>query len=156
MSATMIEEGKIAPDFELPDQTGKLVKLSSFRGRKVVLYFYSKDDTPGCTREACSFRDSMADLKGRGAEVIGISRDDKLSHQKFIEKYSLPFILLSDEQSEVCKLYDVYKLKNMYGKESMGIVRSTFAIDEQGNIKKIFRKVSVDGHAQEVLQAIGG
>lgn len=151
----MIEEGKIAPDFELPDQTGKLVKLSSFRGRKVVLYFYPKDDTPGCTTEACGFRDVMADLRGRGVEVIGVSRDDKISHQKFIEKYSIPFTLLSDEKTDVCKLYDVYKLKNMYGKESMGIVRSTFVIDEQGSIKKIFRKVSVDGHTQEVLQAIG-
>jgi peroxiredoxin Q/BCP len=153
MSESVVEGAK-APNFTLPDQDGKLVKLSEFQGREVVLYFYPRDDTPGCTREACGFRDSFSEIKRKGAVILGVSRDDQDSHQKFISKYNLPFTLLSDKDSQVSKMYGVYKLKNLYGKESWGIERSTFIIDEKGILKKIFRKVSVDGHTTEVLDAL--
>jgi peroxiredoxin Q/BCP len=151
---TELVEGMPAPDFHLPDSQGKQHSLTDYRGSKIVLYFYPRDDTPGCTREACSFRDNFGSIKARGAVILGVSRDDEDSHQAFASKYSLPFTLLSDRDTQVCKMYGVYKLKNLYGKESWGIERSTFIIDEKGILKKIFRKVSVDGHTTEVLDAL--
>jgi peroxiredoxin Q/BCP len=150
-----LKEGDIAPDFELPSSEGKKVRLSSSRGKKVVLYFYPADDTPGCTREACAFRDNMPKFEGLDAVVLGVSADSRDSHRRFIEKYSLNFTLLSDEKLKVHRLYDTWKLKSQYGKEYWGTERSTFIIDERGRIKKIFRKVKVDSHDDEVLKALG-
>jgi peroxiredoxin Q/BCP len=147
----MPEIGDKAPDFTTRDQNGNTVKLSDFKGKKVALYFYPKDDTPGCTKEACSFRDNFAEVKKAGIVVLGVSGDSQAAHQKFIGKYSLPFTLLSDPEKEVLNLYEVYKEKNMYGKISMGIVRTTFLIDEQGKIVHIFKKPKTDIHAEEVL-----
>lgn len=147
----MVNVGEIAKDFTLKDQKGKSVKLSDFKGKKIALYFYPKDDTPGCTKEACSFRDNYSKLLENNIAVIGISNDDSDSHQKFIDKYSLPFSLLADTEKEVVFLYDVYKEKNLYGKKSMGIVRSTFLIDENFNIVHIFKKPKTEIHADEVL-----
>lgn len=152
--AKELASGDAAPDFALPDQSGNPISLKSLKGKQVVLYFYPKDDTPGCTKEACGFRDSMARLTKAGAVVIGISLDGKEAHQKFIAKYSLPFTLLSDEDATVAKVYNVYKQKNMYGKKYWGIERSTFVIDEKGKIKEVFRKVKVDGHVDEVLASL--
>ncbi|HSE58175.1 MAG TPA: thioredoxin-dependent thiol peroxidase [Nitrospiraceae bacterium] len=152
--AKELASGDAAPEFALPDQSGKPVSLKSLKGKQVVLYFYPKDDTPGCTKEACGFRDSMARLTKSGAVVIGVSLDGKVAHQKFIAKYSLPFTLLSDEDAAVAKAYGVYKQKNMYGKKYWGIERSTFVIDEKGKIKEVFRKVKVDGHVDEVLASL--
>ncbi|CAI4031532.1 putative peroxiredoxin bcp [Nitrospira tepida] len=152
--AKELASGDAAPEFALPDQSGKPVSLKSLKGKQVVLYFYPKDDTPGCTKEACGFRDSMARLTKSGAVVIGVSLDGKEAHQKFIAKYSLPFTLLSDEDAAVAKAYGVYKQKNMYGKKYWGIERSTFVIDEKGKIKEVFRKVKVDGHVDEVLASL--
>ncbi|MGI6457071.1 MAG: thioredoxin-dependent thiol peroxidase [bacterium] len=151
---TQLTEGTPAPDFTLPASNGENVSLSDFKGRQVVLYFYPRDNTPGCTTQACSFRDHISTIEDKGAIVLGVSRDSLKSHQKFIEKFNLPFLLLSDENEEVCKRYDVMKEKNMYGKKVMGIERSTFIIDEDGKIKKIFRKVKVDGHTDEVLKIL--
>jgi thioredoxin-dependent peroxiredoxin len=131
------------------------VKLSSLRGKNVVLYFYPKDDTPGCTREACSFRDNLPRFKGADATILGVSSDSLESHHRFIDKYSLNFDLLSDEDLKVHKLYDTWKLKNLYGRDYWGTERSTFVIDPRGRIKKVFRKVKVDGHEAEVMQALG-
>ncbi|PSN86795.1 thioredoxin-dependent thiol peroxidase [Candidatus Marsarchaeota G1 archaeon BE_D] len=150
--STEIAEGMEAPDFELKDQKGNVISLKNFRGKKVVLYFYPKDDTPGCTKEACSFRDNMDKIIEKGAIVIGISNDDLKSHEKFSKKYNLNFSLLSDVDRRVSIKYGVYKKKNLYGKIVWGIERSTFIIDEQGKIKKIFRKVNVEGHVDEVLK----
>jgi len=150
-----LKEGDMAPDFELPSSDGKLVRLGSKRGSQVVLYFYPEDDTPGCTREACSFRDNMPKLGGLGAVVLGISKDSTASHRKFIDKYSLNFTLLSDERLKVHRLYDTWRLKNMYGREYWGTERSTFIIDREGRIRRIMRKVKVDGHELEVLKALG-
>jgi peroxiredoxin Q/BCP len=152
--AKELTNGDAAPDFVLPDQSGRSVSLKSFKGKQVVLYFYPKDDTPGCTKEACGFRDSMARATKAGAVVIGVSLDGQESHQKFIAKYSLPFPLLSDEDAAVAKAYGVYKQKNMYGKKHWGIERSTFVIDEKGKLKAMFRKVKVDGHVDEVLSSL--
>lgn len=152
--AKKLAEGDTAPDFELPSSSGKPVKLSSLRGKNVVLYFYPEDDTPGCTREACSFRDDLPRFKGIDATVLGVSKDSLESHRKFIQKYSLNFDLLSDEGLKVHKLYDTWKLKNLYGREYWGTERSTFVIDPRGKVKKIFRKVKVDGHDEEVLKAL--
>ena len=152
--AKELASGDAAPEFALPDQSGKPVSLKSLKGKQVVLYFYPKDDTPGCTKEACGFRDSMARLTKSGAVVIGVSLDGKEAHQKFIAKYSLPFTLLSDEDAAVAKAYGVYKQKNMYGKKYWGIERSTFVIDEKGKIKEVFRKVKVDGHIDDVLASL--
>ncbi len=149
-----LEVGDKAPEFSLPDQDGKTVSLKSFRGRQVVLYFYPKDDTPGCTKEACGFRDSRDSIKRAGAVVLGVSLDDGTSHQKFIAKYGLPFSLLSDEDARISKAYGVYKQKNMYGKKYWGIERSTFVIDPAGKLKAIFKRVKVDGHLDEVLAAL--
>ena len=149
----MLNEGDIAPDFTTRDQSGNEVKLSDFRGRRVVLYFYPKDDTPGCTKQACSLRDSYDAFEEKGIKVLGVSNDDEASHQKFISKFSLPFDLLADTEKEIVNAYGVYGEKNMYGKKYMGINRTTFLIDEAGKIKKIFKKVNVDEHADEVLKA---
>jgi peroxiredoxin Q/BCP len=146
--------GDKAPEFSLPDQDGRAVSLKSLKGRQVVLYFYPKDDTPGCTKEACGFRDSKAALAKHEAVVLGISLDGPESHRKFIEKFRLPFSLLSDERAEVSKAYGVYKPKTLYGKKFWGIERSTFVIDPAGKLKAIFRKVKVDQHVDEVLAAL--
>src|ERR671937_1445757 len=150
----MVEEGKTAPDFELASDTGERVSLSSFRGKPVVLYFYPKDDTPGCTTQACGIRDVYSDFRERGAVVLGVSPDDEASHAKFKEKYSLPFTLLADPQHEVSELYGVWKERNLYGKKSMGIERSTFVIDPEGKVAKVMRRVKPDTHAADVLAAL--
>ena len=144
--------GDPAPDFKLPASNGTEVSLKDFIGKKsVILYFYPKDDTPGCTKEACGFRDGIRSLEKEGAVVLGVSRDSVESHLKFIDKYTLPFLLLSDEDTVVCKAYGVYKLKNMYGKTSWGIQRTTFVIDKKGKIANVYEKVPVETHAQEIL-----
>jgi peroxiredoxin Q/BCP len=153
MMAELAEGGK-APEFSLPDDSGRTVNLKDFRGRPVVLYFYPKDDTPGCTKEACGFRDATSSLQKTGAVVLGVSLDGAAAHQKFKAKYGLPFPLLSDEAASVSKQYGVYKQKNLYGRRSWGIERSTFIIDPAGRIKTIYRKVKVDGHVDEVLSAL--
>jgi peroxiredoxin Q/BCP len=152
--AAELKVGDKAPDFSLKNESGKTVALKSLRGKQVVLYFYPKDDTPGCTKEACGFRDSMAPIRKTGAVVLGVSLDDEASHQKFIAKYDLPFSLLVDEDIKVSKAYGVYVQKNMYGKKYWGIERSTFVIDPEGQLSAIFRKVKVDGHVREVLAAL--
>lgn len=149
-----VEEGETAPDFSLPADDGREVKLSEFRGRPVVLYFYPKDDTPGCTREACAFRDRTADLKDEGAVVLGVSPDDVTSHGRFRDKYSLNFPLLADTDHQVAERYGAWREKNMYGKISMGIQRSTFLIDREGKVRKVWKAVSVDGHDEQVLKAL--
>ncbi|HEX8285870.1 MAG TPA: thioredoxin-dependent thiol peroxidase [Pyrinomonadaceae bacterium] len=149
----MINEGDAAPDFEATDAEGNAVKLSDLSGRKVVLYFYPKDDTPGCTKEACSFRDSFAEFERRGIKVLGVSTDDERSHRKFAEKYSLPFTLLADIGHAVADLYGVYGEKQFMGRTYMGVARKTFLIDERGRVVKVFDKVKVDEHADEVLKA---
>jgi thioredoxin-dependent peroxiredoxin len=149
----MLKEGEAAPDFESRDAEGNTVKLSDLRGRKVVLYFYPKDDTPGCTKEACSFRDSFAEFGRRGIEVLGVSTDDEKSHRKFAEKYSLPFKLLADTDHRVADLYGVYGEKQFMGRKYMGVARKTFLIDEEGRLRKVFDQVKVDEHADEVLSA---
>lgn len=152
--AKELEVGDKAPNFSLPDQTGSKVALEMLKGRQVVLYFYPKDDTPGCTTEACGFRDSLASIKKTDAVVLGVSLNGKDSHQKFIAKYRLTFPLLSDVEKVVSKAYGVYKEKSMYGKRYWGIERSTFVIDPAGKLKAVFRKVKVDGHVEEVLGAL--
>ena len=150
----MLEEGKKAPQFTLKDQAGKSVSLKNFLGKKVVLYFYPKDDTPGCTKEACNFRDDFKEIKKENAIILGVSADSETRHKKFTEKYKLPFTLLSDENKKVLEKYGVWKEKSMYGRKYMGIVRSTFIIDEKGKLKKIFPKVKVTNHNKEVLEAL--
>ncbi len=151
----MLKEGEKAPDFTTKDQDGNAVKLSDFKGKKVVLYFYPKDDTPGCTKEACSFRDADAVYKKKGIKVFGVSTDSEKSHQKFISKYQLPFDLLADTEKEIVEKYGVWAEKSMYGKKYMGTVRKTFLVGEDGKIAKIFDKVNVSEHADEVLEAFG-
>ena len=148
------EIGAAAPAFSLPDQAGKTHALADYAGRWLVLYFYPKDDTPGCTKESCDFRDVESQIVRAGATILGVSLDGKESHQKFIKKFGLPFSLLSDEDAAVSKAYGVYKEKSMYGKKYWGIERSTFVIDPDGKVKAVFRKVKVDGHADEVLKAL--
>ena len=150
----MSVEGGPAPEFRLRGDDGKSYALKDFRGKKVVLYFYPKDDTPGCTKEACSFRDNLARVRSLGAEVLGVSRDDLASHAKFRSKYSLSFPLLSDESGGVTEEYGVWKERNLYGKTFLGIERTTFIIDEKGRIAKVFPRVKVDGHTDEVLAAL--
>ena len=150
----MVETGKKAPDFTLADYTGKQHKLSDYKGKPVVLYFYPKDDTPGCTKEACSFRDSYSDFKRAGVEVIGISVDDEKSHEKFINKYNLPFTLLSDPDKKVVEKYGVWVEKSMYGKKYLGTARTTFLLDETGKVIRVFEKVKPENHAQEILQIL--
>jgi peroxiredoxin Q/BCP len=149
-----IEEGQKAPAFTLAADDGSKVKLSDFAGKPVVLYFYPKDDTPGCTREACAFRDASAALKKAGAVVLGVSADDTASHAKFRDKFQLNFPLLSDTDHKVAEKYGAWREKNMYGKVSMGIQRSTFLIDPAGKVAKVWKRVQVDGHDQKVLEAL--
>jgi peroxiredoxin Q/BCP len=143
--------GDRAPDFSLPTGEGTTLSLKDLKGKKVVLYFYPKDATPGCTSEACSFRDEIQVFRKKGAVIVGVSIDSVESHKKFAGKYDLPFTLLSDGKKEMVKAYGVWKQKNMYGKKYMGVERTTFIIDEEGRIAQIFRKVKVDGHTNEVL-----
>lgn len=150
----MLEEGKKAPAFSLPDQNGKKISLKDFNGKRIVLYFYPKDMTSGCTKEACDFRDSFPDFKKIKADVIGISADSPDSHKKFAAKYDLPFTLLSDENKEVLQKYGVWTEKSMYGRKYMGIERTTVVIDENGKILKIFPKVKVPGHVEEILKTL--
>jgi thioredoxin-dependent peroxiredoxin len=148
-----LKEGDKAPDFAVPDASGKITHLKDLRGKKVVLYFYPKDDTPGCTKEACSFRDAFAKFKRRGIEVLGVSLDSEKSHQKFAQKYDLPFRLLADTEREISDSYGTYGEKKFMGRTYMGNHRMTFLIDEKGKIKKIFSKVKPEEHAEEVLKA---
>ena len=150
----MVEEGTPAPDFTLENDSGEAVTLSSLNGKPVVLYFYPKDDTPGCTTQACGIRDAYADFRAHGAVVLGVSPDDEASHVKFKQKYSLPFTLLADPEHKVAEQYGVWKERNMYGKKSMGIERSTFVIDADGNVAKVMRRVKPDTHAADVLATL--
>jgi peroxiredoxin Q/BCP len=152
--ADWVEVGAGAPDFTLPADEGTKLKLSSLRGKPVVLYFYPKDDTPGCTKEACSFRDRKPALTKLGALVLGVSADNVASHEKFRDKYKLNFPLLADTDHAVAEKYGAWREKNMYGKKSMGIQRSTFLIDREGKIARAWKKVNVDGHDEEVIAAI--
>ena len=147
----MLEAGMKAPDFALNDKDGNKVSLSDFLGKKVVLYFYPMDNTPGCTRQACAFAGAYKEFKEKGVEVIGISRDSVASHVKFAEKHNLPFILLSDPELEAIKAYGVWQEKKLYGKLSFGVVRTTFIIDEAGNIEKVMKKVKPDTNAAQIL-----
>ena len=147
----MLDIGTKAPDFTLSDKDGNQISLSDFLGRKVVVYFYPKDNTPGCTRQACAFAASYEQFKTADVAVIGISKDSAASHQKFADKYNLPFILLSDPDLEAIQAYDVWKEKKLYGKVSMGVVRTTYIIDENGVIEKVMPKVKPDTNAEEIL-----
>jgi peroxiredoxin Q/BCP len=150
----MVEEGKPAPDFALTSDSGDTVKLSDLRGKPVVLYFYPKDDTPGCTAQACGIRDDYGRFEESGAVVLGVSPDDESSHVKFKEKYGLPFTLLADPSHEVSEEYGVWKEKNYAGKKYMGVERSTFLIDSEGTVTKVMRRVKPDTHAADVLAAL--
>jgi peroxiredoxin Q/BCP len=149
----MLKEGTVAPDFTVKDANGETVRLKDLRGQKVVLYFYPKDDTPGCTKEACAFRDAFADYKKRNIKVLGVSLDSEASHKKFAAKYKLPFTLLADPDHAVSDAYGVYGQKKFMGRSYMGVNRMTFLIDEKGKIKKVFEKVKPEDHASEVLEA---
>jgi len=149
-----LEVGDKAPAFSLKNTEGKPVKLSDFKDQKVVLYFYPKDDTPGCTKEACAFRDDYVQLQKRGVVVLGVSADDQQSHRKFTQKYSLPFTLLSDPDHTMMEKYNAWVEKNMYGKKYMGVARITYIINEDGKIAHIFAKVKPETHSQDVLQVI--
>ncbi len=150
----MLKVGQPAPDFSASDETGRTVRLADFKGKKVVLYFYPKDDTPGCTKEACSFRDGAAEWRKLGAVVLGVSIDSVASHQRFKAKYRLNFPLLSDADKRIVSAYGVWKQKSLYGRTFLGIERTTVLIDEQGRIAKVFPKVTVDGHFDEVIEAL--
>ena len=152
----MLEVGMKAPDFTLLDKDGKRVSLSDFLGKKVVLYFYPKDNTPGCTRQACAFAAAYEGFKNKNTVVIGISKDSVASHVKFAEKYSLPFLLLSDPDGEVIGAYGVWKEKTMFGKTALGVSRTTFIIDENGNVEKVMPKVKPDTNAPEILEYLRG
>lgn len=149
-----IEAGQKAPDFTLPADDGTKIKLSEQKGSPVVLYFYPKDDTPGCTKQACAFRDQQSELQKLGAKVFGISPDDVASHEKFRDKYELNFPLLADVGHKVAEKYGAWREKNMYGKKTMGIQRSTFLIDADGKVAKVWKAVKVDGHDEHVLKAL--
>lgn len=149
---SLLKIGQKAPAFTLMNHAGQKVSLKDFSGKKIVIYFYPKDDTPGCTKESCDFRDHFEPVKKAGAIVIGVSKDSVASHLKFKTKYSLPFDLLSDEEGKMCEAYGVWKEKSMYGRKYMGIERTTFLIDENGKVAKIYPKVSVTGHVDEVLK----
>jgi thioredoxin-dependent peroxiredoxin len=149
-----LKTNESAPDFELPASSGETVKLSDFRGKNVVLYFYPKDMTPGCTTEACDFRDQHESFENLDVVIVGVSPDPVSRHEKFIEKHGLPFLLLSDEENKAAEAYGVWKLKKNFGKEYMGIERSTFIIDKQGKLVKEYRKVKVKGHVEEALSYI--
>ncbi len=149
-----VSEGDTAPDFTMPTDGGGTVRLSDLKGKPVILYFYPKDDTPGCTKEACGFRDSLPDFSGAGATVIGVSKDTVAKHDKFKAKYDLTFPLASDEDGAVCEAYGTWVEKSMYGRKYMGIDRATFLIDGDGKLAKIWRKVKVPGHVEDVLAAV--
>ena len=150
----MLEVGTKAPEFTLPDQNGNSISLSDFLGKKVVLYFYPKDNTPGCTKQACGFSELQPQFDEKGAVVIGISKDSTASHKKFEEKFNLPFTLLSDTDLEAIKAYDVWQEKNMYGKKTMGVVRTTYLIDENGIIEKAFGKVKAAENPADMLEEL--
>lgn len=152
----MLEVNTKAPDFALQDKDGNTVRLSDFLGKKVVLYFYPRDNTPGCTRQACAFASAYEGFKAKNVAVIGVSKDSVASHQKFAAKYELPFILLSDPELQALQAYDVWKEKKMYGKVSMGVVRSTYIIDEQGMIEKVMPRVKPDTNAADILAYLEG
>ena len=152
MAVTKI--GGKAPQFTLPGDNGKKVSLSDFKGKKVVLYFYPKDNTPGCTRESCAFRDNLTEIKRRGGAVLGVSTDSVASHKGFKQKYALNFPLLSDSEKKMSLAYGVWKQKSLYGRKYMGLDRTTFLINEEGRIEKIFSKVQVDGHLDEVMESL--
>ena len=149
----MIKEGATAPAFKTKDDKGETVSLKDLRGQKVVLYFYPKDDTPGCTKEACSFRDAFSEFKKNGIKVLGVSPDSEASHKKFVTKYKLPFTLLADTDRSIAEAYGVWGEKKFMGRTYMGVHRTTFLIDEKGKIKKVFEKVKPEDHASEVLEA---
>ena len=149
----MLKEGSVAPHFTAKNTDGEIVRLRDLRGKKVVLYFYPKDDTPGCTKEACSFRDAFSDFKKRGIEILGVSLDSEASHKKFTAKYKLPFTLLADTDRSIADAYGVYGEKKFMGRSYMGVKRMTFLIDEKGKIKKVFERVKPKEHAREVLEA---
>ncbi len=155
MANELIEEGKKAPAFTLKDQAGKSVKLSDFKGKKVALYFYPRDNTPGCTAQACSLRDGYAQLKKKGVVVLGVSPDTVESHEKFVGKYELPFTLLADPDKKVLEKYGAWGEKNMYGKKTMGVKRTTFLIDEDGKVLKVIKRPNTKDHANEVLEKFG-
>lgn len=150
----MIPENSVAPDFDLLDETGTSLRLSDYHGKDVVLYFYPKDDTPGCTTEACAFRDDYGDYEKAGVVILGVSADSPKSHAKFKEKYGLPFTLLSDEDHKVCEQYGVWAKKKMIGREYMGILRTTYLISKDGVVKKVFENVKPAGHSSEILALI--
>jgi thioredoxin-dependent peroxiredoxin len=150
----MIEVGQPAPDFTLADQEGQTISLSACKGSPIVLYFYPKDDTPGCTKEACAFRDAFAEYRRRGARIFGVSPDHPSSHARFAKKFELPFTLLSDPEHKVCEAYGVWKEKNLYGRKSMGVERATFVIDKTGVVRSVFPRVKVDGHSDAVIAAL--
>ena len=152
----MLEVGMKAPGFTLQDQDGREVSLADFLGKKVVLYFYPKDSTPGCTRQACAFAGSLSEIKAQGAVVLGVSKDSVASHRKFADKYGLPFTLLSDPQLEAIQAYGVWQEKKLYGKVSMGVVRTTFLIDEEGMVTAVMPKVKPDANAADVLAMLKG
>jgi thioredoxin-dependent peroxiredoxin len=149
-----LKEGDKAPLFKGKDQDGKTVSLEDFKGKKVIVYFYPKDDTPGCTAEACNLRDNYADLLSRGFAVVGISPDSEPSHGKFRTKYNLPFSLIADPDAQILKAYEAWGEKNMYGKKYMGVLRTTYVIDEKGTILKIFKKVKTDDHTRQILEEL--
>ena len=151
----MLEVGTKAPAFTLPDQDGKMVSLKDFKGQKVVLYFYPKDNTPGCTKQACNFGELLPQFREKGAAVVGVSKDSVASHKKFQEKFGLPFTLLSDPELKAIQAYGVWQEKNMYGKKTMGVVRTTYLIDEKGVIVKAFGKVKAAENPQQMLDLLG-
>ena len=151
----LLEVGDKAPAFKAKNQEGEMVSLSDFKGKKLVLYFYPKDDTPGCTKEACSFRDGWSKFRKRGVAVLGVSTDDEKSHRKFAEKFSLPFPLLADPEKKIVTDYGVWGEKSMYGRKYMGTNRVTYLIDEKGKIAAVWPKVKPDGHADEILGSVG-
>lgn len=151
----MLKEGDKAPEFALNDKDGRTVRLADFRGKKTVVYFYPKDDTPGCTRQACAFRDAFDGFKRADIAVIGISKDSEASHRRFSEKYELPFILLADPERVAIDAFGVWQEKTMYGKTSFGVARSTFVLDEEGTVIKVFEKANPDTNAAEILELLG-
>jgi peroxiredoxin Q/BCP len=152
----MIEVGQKSPEFSLTDQAGNIVTLEGCKGSPFIIYFYPKDDTPGCTKEACAFRDAFAEYGKRKARIFGVSPDETGSHARFAGKFELPFPLLSDPDHQVCEAFGVWKEKNMYGRKSMGVERTTFVIDAQGVVRAVFPRVKVDGHSDAVLKALDG
>ncbi len=150
----MLKENTKAPDFNLTANTGQIISLKDLKGKNVVIYFYPKDDTPGCTVQACGFRDSFKDIEKLGAIILGVSPDNVASHEKFIKKFGLPFILLSDTDKRMCQDYGVWVEKSMYGKKYMGVARTTFIINKEGKIAKIFEKVKPEGHNKEIIEAL--